>query len=338
MNTDVLKGFGLENIGEGFTRTVEDIIEGRFSLSPQDIVNAGIRLLIGDVLDNRMLMGRLIAIALITALLTALMQSMKPGGEKSVGEVAFYVGYILLIMLLVDSFRGMVVTMSALLKTLTNMMLAAAPIMVGLLIFSGKTGAGTMFQPLFMFFTEFIAILITRVSVPMITTAAVISAVNYIEERDVLTKLAELLKKLVKWSLSISAFLFVSILSLNRITSPILDNLAFKAAKASAGAVPMVGGILGGALDMTIFWSQSIKSGVMAALAIVIAVACAVPVLKILAIVGIYKFTAAIIQPVADPRLVKCIDAVASFIALLLYCVMTVALMFISAVITVATY
>ena len=75
---------------------------------------------------------------------------------------------------------------------------------------------------------------------------------------------------------------------------------------------------LTGAISKIMLISLPVMIGVLVVLMIVIITACALPILKMMAIYIIYKISAAVVQPVCDPRIVKCIDAISSFTALAL--------------------
>ena len=98
------------------------------------------------------------------------------------------------------------------------------------------------------------------------------------------------------------------------------------------GAIPVVGGVLNGAIDSVMYFSDAVKSGALVTIILIIISICVVPTIKILAIVITYKLMAAVIQPISDPRIVKCIDSIGSYTAMLLGCVVLVMVMFIFSV------
>lgn len=88
-----------------------------------------------------------------------------------------------------------------------------------------------------------------------------------------------------------------------------------------------------GAVDTVLNWSILIKNGVALGGVVIVALVCLVPILKLIALILVYKCTAAIVQPISEDRVVKCMDQIGSFCSLLLGSMATVAIMFIFSIV-----
>lgn len=135
-----------------------------------------------------------------------------------------------------------------------------------------------------------------------------------------------------------TAIIFISILSLQRITTPILNNAITKSAKVAVNFVPVVGQALTGAVDAVLYWSGAVRGGVMAAVIILIIIMCGAPILKIIAFIFVYKMTAGIVQPICDERIVKAIDSAGTFAALILGVCVVISVMFIFMIMIVLSF
>ena len=71
-----------------------------------------------------------------------------------------------------------------------------------------------------------------------------------------------------------------------------------------------------------------IKNGIGAAALVVILVLCAVPVVKLTVLTLMYRLAAAVIQPISDPRMVRCVSSVGDGIQMLLKTACSAALLF----------
>jgi len=321
--------------GMNFGDLVSKAIKGQLDLSPKNLSQQFLNMLFGELKDNWALLRNLILIAILSAILKTLTDSFK---NKSVGELGFFICYMALVMVLFSSFRITMSILTNLVSLLSNIMTAALPIMLGLLIVSGNPAGATAFPPVFAFSAEVLTLAVRSALIPLLTIGAVLEIVNFLVEKDIFTNLAELIRDFTKWALKTVVILFLAVLSLQKISVPILNNLAVKAAKAAANAVPMVGGMLSGAMDTVILWGSAAKSGVLVALVITIIIACAVPVIKILTLFLIYRLTGAVIQPICDKRIVDCITSIGDFCSLLLYAGIIVAVMFIVSVVIMLSF
>jgi stage III sporulation protein AE len=253
--------------------------------------------------------------------------------NKGVGELGFYVGYMALVMVLFASFSNTIGIMTGIVDVMSDVMSAAIPIVLGLLAVSGNITSASMFSPLFAFVIEILTLFVRHILAPMLIFATGLEIVNYITEKEPLKNFAELIRNIAGWSIKTIAVIFLAVLSLQKLSAPILNNVAMKTAKAAANAIPVVGGMINGAFDAVVYWGQAAKSGFLVALVIGIALVVAIPILKILAMLLIYKITAAVAQPISDERIVECIGSIGKSCALILEAGITVAVMFIVSVV-----
>lgn len=319
----------LSESGIGFASLVEKAVSGTLDLSPGGILDSIIRLAAGELTEQFGLVRDLFIIAILSALLKNLTDSFQ---NKSVGELGFYVSYIALVSVLFRSFGMAVTVMQGLIDSLTGIMEATLPLMVSLIVMTGSVGGAYAFHPIVMFVVNVGASVIKNMIVPAIMLGAGVYIVNYLTEQEIISKFGELIKLGSTWALRVIVVVFAAALGLQRISSPIVDNLAVKTAKAAAGAVPVVGEMLTGAMDTVSGFASAAKSGVSVAIIIAVIMVCALPMIRMVVLIAVYKFTAAAIQPVCDERICKCIDAIASFSLILLGACAAVCVMFLFAV------
>ena len=321
--------YSLAPSGISFRSLLSHALSGTLDLSPSALMDGAMRLVAGELMSQFSLIRSIFFIAILSALLKNLTDSFQ---NKGVGELGFYASYIALVGVLFRSFSVAAGAMQDLIGTLTGIMEAALPLMVSLIVMTGNIGGAYAFHPLVMFAVNIGAALIKNLLVPLIMLGAGIHIVNYLTQHKIISKFADLVRLGASTILKLIVIVFAAVLSLQRVSAPILDNLALKTAKAASGAVPVVGDMLTGAMDTVLGFAQAAKSGVSVAIIISVFTVCALPVLRILVLIVVYKFTAAAIQPVCDPRICECIDAIANFTLLLLGAAVSVCIMFLFAV------
>lgn len=308
-----------------FSDLVYRAITGQLDFSLNSIFIGGLRLIFAEVHVNINLMKQLIFISILSALLKNLTENFE---NKSVGELGFFVCYMLLVVVIFSSFRIAVAIAENMIMTVTQVVQAAIPAIMGLVIMSGNVTGAYVFNSLFIFAINIINIVIRDLLTPLIVFIATIQVINYLTENEILGNLSDLMKKIISWGLKSLAILFISILTIQRISAPILNNLAIRTARLTLNVVPVVGDVLTGAIDSVLHMAQATKSGVIVAVLLTVIYICIIPTIKIVALIFIYKFTAAIIQPISDKRIVKCIDTIGSYTVLLLGVMVMVVVMF----------
>ncbi len=317
-----------------FLDLLKKATKGELDFSFPDIWRMICQQFFDELLSHTSLMRNLIVICILSAILKNLSASFK---QTAIGELGFYVSYIVIIMILFQSFILGVDIVQTTTDFLVEIMHGALPVMIGLIAMSGNVTSAYVFHPLVFFSVEFISSLIKNLFLPMLVMGAVLEIINYLTERDILTKFSDLVKGIVGWSLKASALFFVATLSLQSISTVALNSAVNKTAKVAVNLVPVVGQVMTGAVDTVMYWAQAVKSGFLVAAVIVILVACFVPFMKLVVMVFVYKFTAAVIQPICDDRITECIDTIGSFATLLLGSLGTVIFMFIFSIMIMMT-
>lgn len=314
--------------GISFKELVEKAVTGKLDLSFNSILDYASKLFFSEITDNLAVIRNLLIIAILAALLKNLSESFK---NKSVGELGFYAGYIMIILILFSSFQIACGIASDMVGQLSSLIGASVPLVTTLTVMSGNVSAAYVLNPTLLFLANIVTVVIKDFILPGIIMAASVSIVNYLNGKEILTKLTELFKNSLSFCLKAMAGLFMGIISLQRISAPLMGNVMGKTAKSAISLVPVVGEALSSSVDTYLYFTHAAKSGVVVAVFIVTAAMFAMPVIKLAALIFIYKLTAGIVQPICDERVVKCIDSVGGYTVLLLGAVVTVATMFLFA-------
>jgi len=318
-----------------FTDWIWRAVNGELDLSFAGIIQGIMRIFFDELWLNGALIRQLLIIAVLSALIRCLSDSFK---TKSVGELGFYVSYILIVATVLTSFRLSAAILSDLVMQATSMMEAAVPLMISLTAMSGNVSSAAVLHPALFMGLTLVSRFIAYVFIPLITGAAILHIVSHLTEGSMLSKASDLFKAAAKLTLKFMVFLFLSLIALKRLSTPIVDNLVLRSARAAAGAVPVVGGALNSAMDTVVNLSAAARSGVLVALVIVICIAVAIPLLKLLVFVFVYKLMAALVQPICDERIVKCLDGLGDYMGMLLGAGVLVSLMFIFTCVIMLTF
>jgi len=204
--------------------------------------------------------------------------------------------------------------------TISGVMQAAVPVMIGLMTMGGNFLGAAGFNALLFFALQLLGWFITGMFVPLILASTALDIASKLSADGAkLDMLASLTYKIADWSLKGILGLFAFLLTLQRITAPIVSNVALRTSRNVIGAVPVVGNAFTAAIDTVVGFSQAARSGVMVALVLVLCAAIAGPLIKIAALSFIYKVVAAFLQPVADKRLVALMDSIGKHLSMLFF-------------------
>jgi len=317
------------------TSIFRDAVSGELDLSPSGIINGFLRLFFSEIYQNAALLRNLLIVGIVSAILHNITNSF---GNSSIGEIGFYVSYLAMVTMLFSSFRIAAGVFSDLMVTITTFIEAGIPLFISLVIMSGNLAGGSVFNTLLMFAVGFVGRFVSWAVGPAIMAAATIHMINFIDERDILTNLSKLIKSTISWTLKILALGLVSVITIQRISTPIVNNIFIRAARSTVNTVPVVGSVLAGALDNVMYLARAVRGGVLIAVIIAMVSICLMPMLKLAALLITYKLAAALIQPICDDRIVECIEAASDYTALLLSAAAIVSFMFSIAIIIMLSF
>ncbi|MCL2048499.1 MAG: stage III sporulation protein AE [Defluviitaleaceae bacterium] len=320
---DIIEIIGLERYDTSvldmprarFADLVHNAISGQIDFSLSGVLSAVSDIIFAEFLANGQLLRQLVIIAILGALMGCLTEAFK---NKSAGETGFYVIFLMAVLLAVSSFYMVVEILNGLISLVNAVMLAAIPLMVGVIAVSGNFVGAAGFHPTLFFAMQGLTWLVSSMFIPLVLASAGLDIAGQVApDKHKLKKLSELLQKIASWSLKGSLTAFAFLLTLQKISSPIISNLALKTSRSVVGAVPVVGNAFTAAVDTVVNFSQAARSGVLVALVIVLCFSLASPLLKMFVFSFIYRLAAAFLQPVADNRLVALMDGMGKYMAML---------------------
>lgn len=311
-----------------FVDMVTKSIKGEIDYSLSNILKGILSVIFKEIPGYFSLIGKLLVISMLCAFLSNLAESFK---SKSTSQVGFYVCYIVLIILLLQSFQIAMEVARSTIETMVLIIQSSLPMLLTLMIASGAVTTGAIFEPIIIFSIQTIALFIKSILLPFIFFTAILGIVNSLSDKDLLKKMVELFNQIIDWVIKGIALLFIGIMSLNGLTAPVLDGVINRAAKTAVGVVPVVGEALSGAVDIVMNCSLLIKNAVGVGTILLLCIYCLLPLIKMLLFLIVYKLTAALIEPISDKRIVNCISDTGNICIKLFSTLLTSCLIFIVA-------
>lgn len=320
-DNDILKNLNFES-------QVREIAQGKTSATKgifYKLKESALNQLTKEVKENMIMFSKL----LILILLCAILKNIQDSFSSNVGEIAFYACYILMVLLLIGSFKIVMDMARDTVSAMVDFMVAIVPLLISILGVSGMPSSAAVLSPSVMVVVSFVDIIIKDVMLPMIFLYAVLKIINNISLETKISNLCDLMKKVVEWSMGIMFTIFVAVMTVQGVATSSFDGVAGKTAKFALGNfIPVVGGMLSDALDSVLSCSILIKNSISVVGIIVIIVIISIPLIKLLVIMFMYKLGAAIAQPIADGRMVSCLNDVGTAVTLVFVSVFAASFVF----------
>lgn len=316
----------LEGQDFSFTGTLQRLIAGEAVFTAEGVEELLVNAAAGELLEQKQIMGYVLFLVLAAALLGNFSGMLQNG---QLGDTGFYLIYLLLFALLLRGFAGVSSLVEQTMEGTLSFMKAAAPAYyLAVAASAGVTTASVFYQVLLLVFylTEK---LLLYVLLPGIHAYLLLSLVNQLTREDFLSRMAELLKGVLLWTLRTVLGMVVGLEVLQNLVAPAFDSLKRSAVGRTAGAIPGVGNAVNAVTEMILGSAVLIRNCVGALAVIVLVLSAVSPVLKLLITSLCYKLLSAAAQPVSDSRICGCLNTMGESCALLLRLLATMELLFI---------
>ncbi|MBR3255772.1 MAG: hypothetical protein IKF97_06165 [Clostridia bacterium] len=143
------------------------------------------------------------------------------------------------------------------------------------------------------FGVELIANLIQNILIPVVLAISSFTIISKISDKIQIDRLSKLMKSSVTWILGIVLTIFVAVISLEGTLSSSVDGISAKTTKAVvSSAIPIVGKILGDAVDSVLGCGLILKNAVGIVGVLIIISICILPLIKLSLITISYKVLA----------------------------------------------
>ncbi|NLT95895.1 MAG: stage III sporulation protein AE [Clostridia bacterium] len=316
-------------------KIIEDLKKGELNLDPQALINGSLKFLIKEIAANFTLMGKLVLLAVICAVLTNLQNSFEKG---NIAKLAQIVCFLVLVTLAIGSLHMTMEIGKNAVEKMVTFMQTLMPVLLTLLAALGAFTTTAILHPFILITLGLLSTLFSSIIFPLIYLEAVLKIVNHISDQFKVSRLAGLLKEVNMFLLGLIFTLFIGALSLQGVGGAVADGITLRTAKYMTDAfIPVVGGMFADVLEAVVGGSLLLKNAVGLIGLLAIGFITLFPVLKIIAVVIIFKVAAALIQPLGDSNIADTIQGMSNSLIMVFASVATVALMFFLAIIILVT-
>ena len=257
---------------------------------------------------------------LVIIIIHSILKSVSENLENdTISTIIYYVQYIAIVTIIMSNFTDIVQMVRDTANNLVGFMNCLVPILLSLMIYTGSITTSSILEPIILFMINFIGNLIETIFIPLTLIIAVICIVSKISDKVQIEKLAKFMKSSMVWVLGIILTIFVGVLSIEGTLSSSVDGITAKTAKAVvSSAVPIVGKILGDAVDTVLGCGIVLKNAVGFVGVIVIIGICMMPIIKLGILTICYKLASSVCEPIADGKIVSLLEQIGDIFKILL--------------------
>ncbi|MEH6891345.1 stage III sporulation protein AE [Bacillus sp. JJ864] len=303
-----------------------EFVKGEKEFSIKEWMIGLLKYLFHELVANGKLLGTLIMLTIFSALLQSLQSAF---AKSSVGKIADAVVYMVLIVFALNSFYVVMTYTRDTIQTMIDFILALLPILLALIATGGGVVSVSFFHPIIVFLMNTSGMLMNYIVLPLLLLATILSIVSTMSDQYKVTKLSKLLQNVSVSIIGIFLTIFLGVLSVQGTTTAVADGIAVKTAKFVTGNfIPVVGRMFTEAADTVLSASALLKNTVGIVGVVILLLIVAFPAIQIFCIAFIYKFAAAVLQPVGGGAIIQCLDIIGRSIIYVFACLAIVSFMF----------
>ena len=275
---------------------------------------------------NKNAIKKIVILAFVTAIFSNFAAIFK---SSQVSEMGFLICYATIITCLISSFSAITYISFRVISSITDFMKALIPVYaISVGVSDGQANAVSFYE-MALLIIGMVDLAALKIILPAIDIYVGIGMINNLGHRDYLSKSCELIKTCVNFAVKGMLTVVLGLNVIQKMFSPVSGGIGRSAAKSMLNSISGISIAGNGIAELLYGTGKIIKSSIGGAGMVAICIIMAVPLIKIIIFIFSYYLTNAIIQPVSDERIIKCLTYVSDGASMVLKTVFSVMVMFI---------
>ena len=318
----------------GFLDLVTGVISGELEISTELIKELIVNQLMHELQSSKQGLIQILLLVIVAAIFSNFSSVFK---STQVSEISFSMLYMFLITICLSNFHILVEGISGNLAKLIHFMEVLGP--VYFLAVGMATGSATSvaFYQLVLILIFIVELLILNFLLPVVQLYFMMKILGEFSPEIPLTKFAELLETVVRWTLKTLMAGVIGFNVIQGILMPAIDSVKRSLLMKGGEAIPVIGDLVSGSGEIVIGAAVLIKNGIGVVGMIACVAICISPIIQMTVTALLYQIVSAIVQPISDKRMVKCISSMADGSKLLLKVASVTGILFLITIAMVAT-
>ena len=313
-----------------FKEIVENLINGKYTLTSSTVLNKVVNLLIGDISS----IIPIIFIVLAIAILSNIVNSFQPSVEsKSIAEITHFVCMAIVMVLLISVIKNVYTMTNDIISKLSNQMEVLFPILLSLMTATGSVVSVGIYQPVVAMLTSGVTIIFTKIIYPIFLLSLIFVVLNNLSSQIKLNKFVSFLGSCFKWIVGFVFTIFTGVLTIQGISAGKYDTISLKATRfAMKSYIPIIGGYLSDGLDYVLLSGLIIKNAIGVAGLILLISTILSPIVYLLVLRLGLQFVAGVVEPIGNSKMSNLCEDLGKILVYPIIVILAISFMFLLAV------
>ena len=299
-----------------FSELARALMEGRGKDAGRLILDGLRESFLGEMENGGAMAVQLLTLGLLGAVFSGFSEIFS-GGQMS--EAGFFVIYLMTFTVMAAFFLESADTAVQVLEKQILFMKALMPSYFATVVWAGAAAASVAWYELVLFLISMVQGMYVRLVLPLIQIYVMLVLAGNVMKEDMLSKMTELLKTGIFWGLRWLLGLVAGFHLVQGMVLPYADAVKTSGMEKILQAIPGIGAGAGAVTKLVLGSGVLIKNTMGAAAVVILVLLSLAPLVKLWFFFMVYRIVAAVLEPVADKRLVGCISGVAEGQKMLLH-------------------
>ena len=303
-----------------FLESVKGLMTGKIPLDPESLWELVSELFLGEVRQQKNMALCILLIVFAAAVFTSFIRVFE---NSQIADISFYMIYLLISTLLVDSFGTMNGIVGNTCQDLSGFMKILLPSYLVTVVLSSGSVSALGFYEVIILAMNLVQVFIVRIILPTINFYMILLILNQMGKEDYFSKMAELVEIVIGWVLKSILGIILGLQAVQCLVAPAVDSLKNSSMHRLTKMIPGIGSALDTAAETVAGSAVVIKNAVGISGMLVLLLICLTPLVKLVVCILIFRLLCAMIQPFCEKRMVVGIESISRGTALLLRVQMT---------------
>ena len=267
-----------------------------------------------DIVQNREMIVKLLVLVMIAAVFHNYSSVFQ---FSYVGEQGFYITYLMIAILLLQSFQLVYQIAEETVCYLKEIMECMLPALYMSVMLCGGLTTSQMVNSMFLWMLSVVEKILLNIVLPGIWIYFLIVVLNQINEKDRFSKLASLIKQGLQFLLKAMVTGIIGLNVMKGILVPVYDNAKYNVLQKGLSVIPG-GNTFSGLSTILLGAGVLIKNSIGITAVVILLILGSIPLLKIFCFYVVYRVILALVQPISDNRILKGIQGIADSTGMLL--------------------
>lgn len=290
--------------------------------------------IVSNLNDEKSLYTNIILIALSGAVITNFSKLLQ---GKRVAQMGFYTIYVLFFSVLSVSFMRTSTIAEETLTKIFDFMKVLAPTYFTCLSFTKGAGLGTGYYQITLLMLTVADFILLKFVLPGVKIYFWLRIADQLSEEEMFSKMAEFVKDILSFSMKTMSVVLMGVNVVQGMIAPLAAEAKNSALVKVGSMVPGIGNTISSAASSVLLAGSLVKNAVGVAGIVVLIIICAMPLIRLWVSEFAYKGLSAVLQPVSDKRIIKCLSMTSDAIKLLAYAVGLAAMFFAISIAVIST-